>query len=153
MRERPYRLEPLEAIRHILNVSREINLLKDVDAILDRILYEARHFSGADAGAIYTVENGRLKFGYVHNDKLFRKDAVDKSVYADFTMPIDDSSIVGHAAAHGEVVKIKGRRFPLPRASWPWPMCRRPVQQAQLQGAMPQEKGPRHNRRGHGLAL
>jgi HD-GYP domain-containing protein (c-di-GMP phosphodiesterase class II) len=106
MAERPNRKQPLEAVKHILQVSEEINRLKDVDAILDRILYEARIFSGADAGTIYTVENEHLKFGYVHNDTLFEKNAVDRSVYSDFTMPVNDESIVGYAANHGEVVKI-----------------------------------------------
>jgi hypothetical protein len=98
--------EPLSAVKHILKVSEEINHLKDVDAILDRILYEARQFAGADAGTIYTVEDGQLKFGFVHNDTLFAKDTVNKAVYADFSMPINDNSIVGYAANHGQVVKI-----------------------------------------------
>jgi HD-GYP domain-containing protein (c-di-GMP phosphodiesterase class II) len=100
------RKDTLQAVKHILQVSEEINRLKDVDAILDRILYESRSFAGADAGTIYTVDEGRLKFGCVQNDTLFKKDTVDKAVYADFSIPINDNSIVGYAAHHGEVVKI-----------------------------------------------
>lgn len=106
MNAKPNSKEPLDAVKHILRVSEEINRLKDVDAILDRILLEARSFSGADAGTIYTVEDGTLRFGYVHNDTLFKKETVDKAVYSDFSIPINDNSIVGYAANHGEVVKI-----------------------------------------------
>ena len=37
----------------ILNTIRELNQLKDIDMILDRILFECRLLSQADAGSIF----------------------------------------------------------------------------------------------------
>ena len=82
------------------------NTLQDIDAILDKILDEARHLTSADAGSIFIVEDGRLRFGYVHNDTLFRKDAANEEIYVDFSVPIDHHSIVGYVAATGDAVVI-----------------------------------------------
>jgi len=62
-----------EVIISILKATEELNHLKDVDTILDKILLEARRLSQADAGSIFLPEEDRLGFSYVHNDTLFRK--------------------------------------------------------------------------------
>lgn len=90
-----------DIVLSILKISEEVNQLHDVDAILDKILFEARHLSRADAGSIFLVEQDRLKFGYVHNDTLFREDEANENLYADFSLPINDKSIVGHSALTG----------------------------------------------------
>jgi HD-GYP domain-containing protein (c-di-GMP phosphodiesterase class II) len=76
----------------------ELNHLKHVDTILDRILLKARQLTRADAGSIFLVEDGELRFSYVHNDTLYSADTPSAATYADFTVPIDDASIVGFAA-------------------------------------------------------
>lgn len=90
----------------ILNTSEELNNLKDVDAILDKILFEARRLCHADAGSIFLVENDQLKFSYVHNDSLFREGEANAALYADFSVPISEKSIVGHVALTGEDLVI-----------------------------------------------
>lgn len=84
----------------------ELNHLKDVDAILDKILYEARRMSRADAGTIFLVEEDMLRFAYVHNDSLFNVDETTEEVYLNYTLPMDDQSIVGYAALRNETVMI-----------------------------------------------
>ncbi len=91
----------------ILNKIDEINHLKDIDAILDGILYEARKISNADAGSIFLVENDRLRFAHVQNDTLFKHDETNAAHYADFTVPIDETSIVGYVAKTGETLVIE----------------------------------------------
>jgi HD-GYP domain-containing protein (c-di-GMP phosphodiesterase class II) len=90
----------------ILAVNEALSGLKDLDAILDRILTESRRIARADAGTVYLVEDGRLRFGYVHNDTLIGQGKVTKDVYADFTLPMDSTSIVGHVAATGRALDI-----------------------------------------------
>ncbi len=84
----------------------EFNYLQDIDAILDKILEEARQLSGAEAGSIFILEDGALRFAYVHNDSLFRKDAANAEIYFDFSVPIDDQSIVGYVALSGKPLVI-----------------------------------------------
>jgi len=84
----------------------EFNYLQDIDAILDKILEEARSLSSADAGSIFIAEDSRLRFGYVHNDTLFKKDTANEAIYLDFTMPVDDQSIVGYVALTGKTIVI-----------------------------------------------
>ncbi|NOY70733.1 MAG: HD domain-containing protein [Deltaproteobacteria bacterium] len=91
----------------ILQTIEELNHLKDVDSILDNILHEARRISNADAGSIFMVENDNLKFGYVHNDTLFKGDEGREALYVDFAVPINEKSIVGYAALTKEALEIE----------------------------------------------
>lgn len=90
----------------ILSFIEELNHLKHVDTILDRILLKARQLTNADAGSIFLVEDGALRFSYVHNDTLYRADAPTAATYADFTVPIDEASIVGFAAKTLRILAI-----------------------------------------------
>lgn len=87
-----------DAVLTILKTSEEVNQLKDVDAILDKILFESRKLSGADAGSIYLVEDGRLIFSYVQNDTLFKEETANAALYHNFGIPISEQSIVGYVA-------------------------------------------------------
>jgi len=98
--------QPYDIIRDILTVIEELNTLKDVDAILDRVLGEARGMTNADAGSIFLVEGQNLRFSYVHNDTLFRGADASKHLYTNFAVPIDEKSIVGYAAMTGKSVVI-----------------------------------------------
>ncbi len=90
----------------ILRRIEELNHLNDIDTILDKILYEARQLSNADAGSIFIREDKNLRFGYVHNDTLFSEKGAGEALYADFSVPIDDHSIVGYTALTGKTLVI-----------------------------------------------
>jgi len=102
---RSHDMDPAVILKEIVEVNKQLSTLNDVDAILDRILYEVRRMTGADAGTIFLVDEGKLKFSYVHNDSLMH-DGVNKEVYSNFSMPINDASIVGYVAHHGEQLVI-----------------------------------------------
>lgn len=87
-----------DAVLTILKTSEEVNQLKDVDTILDKILYESRKFSGADAGSIFLVEDNSLIFSYVQNDTLFKQETANAALYQNFGIPISEQSIVGYVA-------------------------------------------------------
>jgi len=97
---------PYDIVRDILKVIEELNTLKDVDAILDKVLGEARAMTGADAGSIYLIEGDHLRFSYVHNDTLFQGPDASRHLYTDFTVPVNERSIVGYAAMTGETLVI-----------------------------------------------
>ncbi|MBC2717570.1 MAG: HD domain-containing protein [Desulfobacteraceae bacterium] len=101
-----YTRYPKSEIASIMKRIEEFNYLQDIDAILDKILDEARHLSNADAGSIFIVEDDHLRFGYVHNDTLFKKDEANEEIYVDFSVPIDDQSIVGYVALTGNTLVI-----------------------------------------------
>ncbi len=95
-----------EFVKTILETTEQLNSLKDVDTILDRILLEARRMCCADAGSIFLVEDNKLKFSYVHNDTLCGPDSTSTAVYSDFSVPIDEKSIVGYVAQTGTPLVI-----------------------------------------------
>jgi len=98
--------QPYDIVRDILKVIEELNALRDVDSILDQVLGEARAMTNADAGSIFLVEDDTLRFSYVHNDTLFTGPDASKHLYTDFTVPINEQSIVGYAAMSGESLNI-----------------------------------------------
>lgn len=95
-----------DKIASIMKIIEELNHLKDIDTILDKILFEARYLSNADAGSIFIVDDQKLRFGYVHNDSLFKEDESNEAIYVDFTIPINDESIVGYVALTNETLVI-----------------------------------------------
>ncbi|WGK68141.1 HD domain-containing protein [Candidatus Haliotispira prima] len=91
----------------ILEIDQKLNQTQDVELLLDQILYEARMAVRADAGSIYTVENNRLCIRSAQNDTLDKdKPENERSKYLSITLDIDDSTISGYAASHGEMINI-----------------------------------------------
>jgi HD-GYP domain-containing protein (c-di-GMP phosphodiesterase class II) len=91
----------------ITQVSLDINEVKDLDILLERILTRVRKFFHADAGSIYLKEADRLKFSYTQNDTLQKKqDPGEKLIYSTFFIPINNRSVAGYVARNCEVVNI-----------------------------------------------
>jgi HD-GYP domain-containing protein (c-di-GMP phosphodiesterase class II) len=90
-------LQKLERLHHI----------RDLSTLLDSILKETRALASADAGSIFLVEGGKLKFSYVQNDTLFRNDFLaSKYIYSNNEIEIDETSLAGYVAATGESLLI-----------------------------------------------
>lgn len=98
--------ESTDPVRCILRVTEALSHIKDVDAILDRVLLEARNFVSADAGSIFLVKDDQLRFSYIHNDTLFGEDSNNRQVYANVNLPINEKSMAGYVALTGEVLNI-----------------------------------------------
>ena len=90
----------------ILKTIDEINSINDLDLLLERVLFETRRFTSADAGTIYLVEEGRLKFSYVQNDTLSREGEKSLPLVIDREIEVDRSSIAGFVASTGEPLII-----------------------------------------------
>ncbi len=94
-------------MKDIIKISLELNSINDIDILLERILFEARNATGADAGTIYTKEGESLLFRHAQNDTLQKKlSSGDKLVYTTYSVPINKSSIAGYVAKTGESLNI-----------------------------------------------
>jgi len=82
----------------ILKVTEDLNQIKDIDSLLDRVLLEARRFSRADAGSIYLLENQKLRINYVQNDTLMRQESGKKYLYQNHEVEVNDKSVAGYVA-------------------------------------------------------
>jgi HD-GYP domain-containing protein (c-di-GMP phosphodiesterase class II) len=82
----------------ILAITEALNHIKDIDSLLDRVLFEARRFSRADAGSIYLFENQKLRINYVQNDTLMQKESGKKYLYQNHSLDISDQSMAGYVA-------------------------------------------------------
>ena len=97
--------EKLEVLTRLGN---DLNHVKDIDILMERLLTEARRIANADAGSIYIRDDDKLKFSYCQNETQQAKlKNGAKLVYSTFAMPINKSSIAGYAAATGESINIK----------------------------------------------
>ena len=83
----------------------------EVGALLNMILTKAREITGADAGSLYLVEERRpdvlsggpgdrhLRFKLTQNDSA-------QFPFAEFEMPLQENSLAGYTALHGEVINL-----------------------------------------------
>jgi response regulator RpfG family c-di-GMP phosphodiesterase len=94
-----------DTLNRILHTVEESSHIKDLDALLDRVLLDARRLTRADAGSIFLVENNVLNFSYIHNDTLFTSPS-NKYIYSSHTLEIDNHSLAGYAANTGESVVL-----------------------------------------------
>ena len=85
----------------------ELNRIHDLDILLERVLTRARQFVNADAGSIYIREGSRLNFAHSQNATLQRQlPDGEKLIYSTFSVPVDQKSIAGYAAATGKMLSI-----------------------------------------------
>lgn len=91
----------------ITQISLDINEVKDIDLLLERILTHVRTFFNADAGSIYLKEGDELKFSHTQNDTLQKRMHPEKKlVYNTFSVPINKNSIAGYVAQRRKAVNI-----------------------------------------------
>jgi HD-GYP domain-containing protein (c-di-GMP phosphodiesterase class II) len=100
-------LSEKEKIDLITQISLEINEVKDLDILLERILTHVRRFFNADAGSIYQKQGDELKFSYTQNDTLQKRLGPErKLIYNTFFVPINNQSIAGYVAKNRQIVNI-----------------------------------------------
>ncbi len=101
----------LERQRHendmLISIGRSLSRDRDIKSLLATILKRACEITNADAGSVYIVEghdeeaaNRRLKFAATQNDSR------DIGKASEFTMPVSETSIVGHCVMSRERVKV-----------------------------------------------
>jgi HD-GYP domain-containing protein (c-di-GMP phosphodiesterase class II) len=96
--------EKLDKLTHL---GIELNQVRDMDILMERVLKDAREFVHADAGSIYIREEDSLLFTYTQNDTLQKRLPLgEKLIYSTFTLPIDKKSIAGYVATTGELLNL-----------------------------------------------
>jgi len=107
MRQVRNEVSDAEELTDILVKLEKLHHIRDLSTLLDSILFETRSLASADAGSIFLVENGKLKFSYVQNDTLFRNDFLaNKYIYSNSEVTIDENSLAGYVATTGEPLLI-----------------------------------------------
>ncbi len=97
----------IQKLRDIIGLDSELNKIQDMDILLERILLEARRVVNADAGSIYVKRGDELVITYAQNDtKQKELPPGEKLIYNIFTVPINEKTISGYAAATGKTVKV-----------------------------------------------
>jgi response regulator RpfG family c-di-GMP phosphodiesterase len=96
-----------QVLQNILRITEDIHNINDIDILLDKILYEVRKFTNAEAGTIYLVEDQKLIISYTQNDVLFGKSISNRYKYLNQETPLDETSMEGYAAFHGRIVTVK----------------------------------------------
>jgi HD-GYP domain-containing protein (c-di-GMP phosphodiesterase class II) len=99
-RNLPFNVEP-DDLNVILSKLDRLHHVRDLHSLLDTLLSETRQLVRADAGSIFLLEDGQLKFSYVQNDTLFQTDFLsNKYIYSNSTVRVDETSLAGWVAVH-----------------------------------------------------
>jgi len=100
-------LNEKEKFELITQISLDLNEVKDIDLLLDRILTNARRFFNADAGSIYLAAGDELKFNYTQNNTLQKRlNRGQKLFFNTFSIPINNKSIAGFVAKNLATVNL-----------------------------------------------
>lgn len=93
-------------VKYVMSISRELNGTRDIPKLLNMVLAKARDICSADAGSIYTVDSptdnirdGTIQFRYTQNHSI-------KQNLSEFTMPVNEGSIVGNTCIHATAINI-----------------------------------------------
>jgi HD-GYP domain-containing protein (c-di-GMP phosphodiesterase class II) len=92
-------------LAELTDIGVKLSTERNYNTLLELILTQARRITQSDAGSLYVVETDdhgtkRLRF------KLAQNQSRPDIPFVEFTIPIDQSSIAGYAAAEGEPVVI-----------------------------------------------
>ena len=95
-------------LKELIQIGIALTSERDLSALLERILLEARRFTRADAGTLFLCEGDQLRFAVVQNDSLVRRigEREMKSRLQAEPLPLSETSLAGHVALTREVVNI-----------------------------------------------
>jgi HD-GYP domain-containing protein (c-di-GMP phosphodiesterase class II) len=97
-----------EKFNELIRLGIELNEVRDVDELMERILFRARRFLNADAGSIMIKEKDNLVISHSQNDTI--QDSLpegEKLVYQLFRIRVTASSIAGFCALTGKILNIE----------------------------------------------
>lgn len=98
-----------QILSRIIEIETELNKIQDVDLLLERLLYDSRKATKADAGSLYVVSGkDQLAFRCSQNRTLEKNlGPHEKLIYKIFKVPITEESISGWVALNKEPLNIK----------------------------------------------
>jgi HD-GYP domain-containing protein (c-di-GMP phosphodiesterase class II) len=96
-----------QELAELARIGAALTIERDLMTLLDLILSQARRMTASDAGSLYLVERHDetgvprgLRF------KLAQNDSLPRLPLAEHVLPVDNSSLAGHAASTGEPLVI-----------------------------------------------
>ena len=95
-------------LEELLEIGIALTSERDLYALLDRILENARRFTRAEAGTLFLREGDHLRYAVVQNDFLegkFGKREVQRRLQAE-PLPLSEPSLAGHVALTGEIINV-----------------------------------------------
>ncbi len=113
MKELPAENEPAlmsqeETLRNLIQTSIDLSSAQDRQAMLDRILTDARRLSGAEAGSLYVRSGEGLEFAVAQNDAIDVSKVAEVLVGRELSLGPD--SLAGFVAFTGRSVNVPDSR-------------------------------------------
>jgi HD-GYP domain-containing protein (c-di-GMP phosphodiesterase class II) len=96
-----------DRLRRLNEIGVSLSVERDLTALLERILQEARRFTRADAGTLYLLHQDHLTFEIAQNDTLKSFVGGRHGDTGIPPVPLDRSSVSGYVAVTGEVLNIE----------------------------------------------
>jgi putative two-component system response regulator len=93
-----------DALRSLVEVGTHLADKADRRKVLDLLLLEARRLAQAEAGSLYLLKDGRLRFVAAQNDKVALSQVTQ--VFLDREMPASSDSLAGYVASTGTALNI-----------------------------------------------
>ena len=97
-----------QRLERLIDIGLALTGERDLHALLERILEEARWFTRAEAGTLFLRDGDRLRFAVVQNEILearLGKGAMPRHPQA-APLPLSEPSAAGHVAQTGEIVNV-----------------------------------------------
>ena len=101
-----------DVLKGLLEIGVNLSVLPDRQKMLEMILREARKLARAEAGSLYILREGRLRFATTQNDRLPEGKTCD--VFLDKEIPVTTDSLAGYVASTVQVVNIPDADAPPP---------------------------------------
>ena len=95
-----------DRLKRLNEIGVALSAERDLTVLLERILYEARRFTHADAGTLFLVEDDHLNFEIAQNDTLHSFMVGRAGGNHVPPVPINKESVSGYAAVTGEILNI-----------------------------------------------
>ena len=95
-----------DRFENLIQLYNQLNYIEDFDAVLDKILLEARLLTNAEAGTIYIRKADSLEFSYIQNDRLFTSNLDNHNLYYHSKIPMNETSIAGYVSIKQEILNI-----------------------------------------------
>lgn len=98
------RQDNAEILQSLLTVGVQLSACPDIRRMLSMILAEARKLARAEAGSLYIVREGKLRFAACQNDRLDTSDITEKLL--DRETVVSRDSLAGFVASSGRIMNI-----------------------------------------------
>jgi len=97
-----------QRLERLIDIGLALTGERDLHALLERILEEARRFTRAEAGTLFLRDGDHLRFAVVQNEVLEARLGTGAMPRRPQTapLPLSEPSAAGHVAQTGEIVNV-----------------------------------------------